>query len=708
MSGENIGQAYVQIMPSAKGIKNALTKEFGGVGAEVGNSLMGNIKGAILKAGIGAALLKVVKESLSEGAKLEQSFGGLDTLYGDAAEGAKKYAYEASKAGISANDYAEQAVSFGASLKQAYGGDTLLAMKAANTAILDMADNSAKMGTPLQDIQNAYQGFAKQNYTMLDNLKLGYGGTKTEMERLLKDAQELTGVEYDIDNLGDVYDAIHAIQGNLGLTGVAAKEAETTFSGSFNAMKAAASNLFANLMIGEGVEAAMKDLVQRATVFIGGNLIPGIVRILSGLPIALITMISEIGNTVLPAVAEAAKNVITTLTDSLNGGIPAFLVAGIMQIKSFLNGISQNLPSVLSEGVNLISELINGVLQSLPGFISLAGELITSFLEFWWENLPTILEAGGELISNIVQGIQENLPQIATSAGSVIGNLLSAFVSHLPEILIAGAQLIGQLVIGIVQAIPTVVSAIVGLIGSAISSFLGGNWIGSGSQAIGKVVSGIGAAAGRVLVSLRTLASNAIRGFISGNWLSAGLQAISKILSGLTPGSIVGRMSSLARSAMNAFRNINWSSLGSNIISGIVSGIGGAAGSLFNSLTNLASSALEKAKGLLKIGSPSRVFGDEVGHWIPAGVAVGVEENTQVLNDAIERMARSGINFAKEDLSYLESPLGGNSPKPNNKVDLIITLLRMIANKNVDIYIDGEKISEATYPYMNRKLGMAL
>jgi hypothetical protein len=238
-----LGKAYVQIIPSAKGISGSISESLGGetekAGKSAGLNLAGAIKGAIAAAGIGTA----IKSALDAGGDLQQSFGGLETIYGEAAEAAKKYSTEAVKAGISANDYAEQAVSFGAALKQAYGGDTTKAMEAANTAILDMTDNAAKMGTPIENIQNAYQGFAKQNYTMLDNLKLGYGGTKQEMERLLEDATKLSGVEYDMSNLGDVYDAIHVIQEDLGLTGVAAKEASSTFTGSLAAMKAAGQRL---------------------------------------------------------------------------------------------------------------------------------------------------------------------------------------------------------------------------------------------------------------------------------------------------------------------------------------------------------------------------------------------------------------------------------------------------------------------------------
>ena len=238
-----LGKAYVQIVPSAEGISGSIQSALGGeadaAGKSAGLKIAGALKKVVAAAGIGVAL----KKSISAGADLQQSFGGLETLYGAAADSAKQYAMAAAQAGISANSYAEQAVSFGASLKQAFGGDTTKAVEAANTAIMDMTDNAAKMGTPIESIQMAYQGFAKQNYTMLDNLKLGYGGTKTEMERLLQDAQKISGVEYDMSNLGDVYEAIHVVQDELGLTGVAAEEASQTLSGSFGAMKAAGQNL---------------------------------------------------------------------------------------------------------------------------------------------------------------------------------------------------------------------------------------------------------------------------------------------------------------------------------------------------------------------------------------------------------------------------------------------------------------------------------
>ena len=331
MADTSIGKAYVQIVPTAKGISNdiesRLGSEVGDSGEKAGVSFGKKMIGALGKAGVVAAVGKLFKDSIAEGANLQQSFGGLETLYGDAADQAKEYAYEAAKAGISANDYAEQAVSFGASLKAAFGGDTAKAVEAANTAIMDMTDNAAKMGTPIENIQNAYQGFAKGQYTMLDNLKLGYGGTKTEMERLLADASKLSGVEYNIDNLGDVYDAIHVIQEDLGLTGVAADEAATTFSGSFGAMQASAKNLLADLALGEAIGPDIQALGESIKTFVTGNLLPMVGNVASQIPEILASLPGFIGD-MIPEIITVGAEIVANLAQSIIDNIPEF-VAGV-------------------------------------------------------------------------------------------------------------------------------------------------------------------------------------------------------------------------------------------------------------------------------------------------------------------------------------------------------------------------------------------
>lgn len=393
MAGTEIGTAYVQIVPKAEGIKGAITQQLSGEGESAGTAVGSRIgafaKKALVAAGIGAAIGTAVKASLGEGAKLQQSyFGGLDTLYGEAADAARSYAREAAAAGISMNDYSEQAVSFGAALKSAYGGDTKKAVEAANTAILDMADNSAKMGTDIESVQMAYQGFAKGQYVLLDNLKLGYGGTKTEMERLLADAEKISGQEYNIDNLGDVYDAIHVIQGDLGLTGVAAAEASETFSGSFGAMKAAAQNLLGSLAVGSGVGDAMQTLITTASTFFFNNFIPMIGTLIKSLPAAITVFIQQ----GIPLLLSNISSLVSTFAD---------------RITSFANGFTQK----------NVTQWANGTGTKL---IAAAGKLLGQFAGSLIANLPKIVSALARIGIALVRGLGSSLWGKVTKAANGI------------------------------------------------------------------------------------------------------------------------------------------------------------------------------------------------------------------------------------------------------------------------------------------------
>lgn len=393
MPGANLGTAYVQIVPTAKGIqgsvKNLLEPEAKAAGTATGTTINKFAAKALVAGAIGAALIKVVKGALDEGGKLQQSyFGGLDTIYGEAADGARAYAREAAKAGISMNEYSEQAVSFGAALRKAYGGDTKKAAEAANTAILDMADNSAKMGTSLDSITNAYQGFAKQNYTMLDNLKLGYGGTKTEMQRLLADAQAITGIEYNIDNLGDVYEAIHVIQGELGLTGVAAAEADGTFTGSFNSMRAAAKNFLGSLAIGEDVNESLRVMLVSASTFVFKNFLPMVGTVLKALPGAIIAFIRQGAPLLLNGITTFIGDIVNSVgakAQSMSGeqiskwataAMPKMLSTGGKLIGSFVSGLIINIPKLVAALAKIGATIIRGLGSALWGKVKAAAASI--------------------------------------------------------------------------------------------------------------------------------------------------------------------------------------------------------------------------------------------------------------------------------------------------------------------------------------------
>ena len=296
-----IAQAYVQLIPSARGItgkiQSILDPEASAAGQSAGQSLGSSLVSVMTKVIAAAGIGKAFSAAISEGAALQQSLGGIETLFKGSADKVKGYANEAYKTtGLSANAYMENVTGFSASLLQSLGGDTNKAAETANMAMIDMSDNANKMGTSMESIQLAYQGFAKQNYTMLDNLKLGYGGTKQEMERLLNDAQKLTGVKYDINNLSDVYNAIHAIQENLDITGTTAKEAASTFSGSFESMKAAAQNVLGKLALGENILPSLHALLKTTSTFLFDNFLPMVGNIFSGLGLVLTEGISQIAS----------------------------------------------------------------------------------------------------------------------------------------------------------------------------------------------------------------------------------------------------------------------------------------------------------------------------------------------------------------------------------------------------------------------------
>ena len=400
----DIGKAYVQIIPKAEGISGQIedivspAAESSGKkgGASLGKSLL---KG-LTAAGITAGVAKLFSRAINEGANLQQSFGGLDTLYGDAAAAAKEYAYQAAEMGISANDYAEQAVSFGASLKQAFGGDTAKAAEAANTAISDMADNAAKMGTPLESIQNAYQGFAKGNYTMLDNLKLGYGGTKEEMERLLADAEKLSGQEYDLSNLGDVYDAIHVIQEDLGLTGVAAKEASETFSGSFNAMKAAAANVLGDLTLGNDIKPSLDALAKSVKTFLVNNLLPMLANMAKQIPTFLAMLPSFVAD-MAPDIIAGAADIVANFAEGIVANIPTF-IAGIGTLFDTMFTAFTNI-----DWGAIASNLLNGLSTAIGSIWDSVAELLRVEFGIDLPDFETVKQNISDLWDQVKEGIGE-------------------------------------------------------------------------------------------------------------------------------------------------------------------------------------------------------------------------------------------------------------------------------------------------------------
>lgn len=430
-----IAQAYVQLIPSARGItgkiQSILDPEASAAGQSAGQSLGSSLVGVMTKVIAAAGIGKAFSAAISEGAALQQSLGGIETLFKGSAEKVKGYANEAYKTtGLSANAYMENVTGFSASLLQSLGGDTNKAAETANMAMIDMSDNANKMGTSMESIQMAYQGFAKQNYTMLDNLKLGYSGTKQEMERLLNDAQKLTGVKYDINNLSDVYNAIHAIQENLDITGTTAKEAASTFSGSFESMKAAAQNVLGKLALGENILPSLHALLKTTSTFLFDNFLPMVGNIFSGLGLVLTEGISQIasqlfgdafGNAVYSQLSRVT-GVFQTFFDMIFGSLSKQDNIDILTMLGFSEGAAnqivniadnirvtfENIGVVAGNVASIVVDFVGGLLgikdgeqgvnllgiafESITGFIRDASESLSKFTS-WLKDSPLALDA---------------------------------------------------------------------------------------------------------------------------------------------------------------------------------------------------------------------------------------------------------------------------------------------------------------------------
>lgn len=603
-----LGKAYVQVIPSAKGIGGMLKKSMGGdmdsAGTSLGKGLGSKIKAAIIAAGIG----KVLKTAIFEGAKLEQSLGGVETLFKGSAGRVKKYAAEAYRtAGMSGNEYMENVTSFSAAMISSLGGNTKKAAKLSNQAITDMSDNANKMGTDLSMVTQTYQSLARGQYQMLDNLKLGYGGTKGEMQRLLNDAEKLTGKKYDISSFSDITQAIHAIQTQMGITGTTAKEAASTISGSFNMMKSAAKDFLGNLTLGRDVSKSMENLVTSTGTFLS-NLLPALGNIAKGLVNVIGTtfpqMFSKIGN-------------------SLGASMPGLISKGLTMVTQFTASLRKNAGKFVSAGMEMLLKLAQGWANSMPVMIQKIPQIITNIAGLINDNAPKIMVTGGKIIITLVKGLINAIPTLIANIPQILRAMWNAFTAF--NWMSLGSSMISGIAGALRSGIGSLFSAAQSLCVTIVNAFIN----------LPTVLFNAGATA---IVHL-------IQGFRSawGVITSIGGRIVVAVISGLV--SLASRMWSSAKSAasrmLSAFRAVSWGSVGTHIISGIIRGIAGAAGKLFSAMKNLASKALSAAKKVLGINSPSRVFAAEVGRWIPAGIAVGVTKNSGMLSSVMDDTAKS-------------------------------------------------------------------
>ena len=668
-----LAKAYVQIIPSAVGIQGRIQKEIDPEADSAGSSFGGKMVGMIKKVIATAAIGKALSASISEGAALEQSLGGIETLFKDSADKVKANAAKAYQtAGMSANDYMELTTSFSASLLSSLSNDTSKAADIADMAMVDMSDNANKMGTNMEDIKNAYQGFAKQNYTMLDNLKLGYGGTKSEMERLLADAQKISGVEYNIDNLADVYSAIHVIQGQLDITGTTAKEAATTLSGSFRQMKAAAKNLMGNMALGQNITGQLSQLRETVLVFLK-NLIPMIGNTLSALPevarqamTMMVQCLNLSGGNAQQVVNQGIK-LVADLANAIISGIPYLAEAALQMIAALGNALinadwsatGQTFMSSLKENIDLSADEILGTDTNI-------GEAIKNAIT---ANLPGILGKGVEIISNLANGILQNLPQIILMAGNVITYFANTIISMLPTVLSAGASLLLKLVNGIVNNLPQITQAAV--------------------TAIVRFVASIGQNLPQILQS--------------------GITIIAKLAAGLIRAipNLVGQIPAIISAIVNAFSGQDWGSIGTNIIRGIASGLSSAAHMLWDAVKSVLGGFKENVLAFFGIHSPSR-WGLFVGEMIDTGIANGLTGNTSLISNAAEELQKSLKKPVGTSLDFAVS--GRNSTESENnaliaKLEQLLEYLKATSKRGETIVIN---LNDREVMRVLREMGVVL
>lgn len=583
----------------AKSVKNFSTEEekAGNNALTLGDLIKGNIISEGIIAGIkglagamktvGSALLDIGKSALNSYADYEQLIGGVETLFKDSAGVVEGYANNAYKtAGLSANQYMETVTSFSASLLQSLNNDTAKSAEVADMAITDMADNANKMGTDMTSIQNAYQGFAKQNYTMLDNLKLGYGGTKEEMQRLLKDAQKISGVKYDISNLSDVYNAIHVIQGELGVTGTTAKEASTTIQGSISSMKSSWQNFLTGLASGQDISGLIDNLVQSA-VTVMDNVLPVVYTITE-------TIVAEVPNLINKLVAESPKfvelisNTIQTMIVGLQESLPKIMESVSQIIQTIVKVIIDNLPSILQMGITILVELANGIAKSLPTLIPQIVDVVITMVDTLLDNIDLIIDAGIQLLIGLTDGLIEALPKLIERIPEIIDKLVQAIVNNLPKIIEAGITLIVKLAEGLIQAIPQLNSKIP-----------------------------------QIILSL-------INGIVSyyGKLCELGKNLLGKVKDGIVSG-ITGMLD-----------------VGKNMVKGLWDGINNAKDWILDKIKGFGKSILNGVKGVFGIHSPSRVFRDEIGVNMAKGIGIGFQQEMANVNDTIQRALPTDLDLS--------------------------------------------------------------
>lgn len=612
----NLFELFVKIgadtTEANKGI-DEVGQKTSGLGEKLKSGLATAGKVAVAGVAAGATAIGALgTKAVAAYADYEQLVGGVETLFKDSQDQVMDYANNAYKtAGLSANEYMETVTSFSAALLQSLDGDTSAAADKANLAITDMSDNANKMGTDMTSIQNAYQGFAKSNYTMLDNLKLGYGGTQAEMERLLADAEKISGIKYDISSYADIVDAIHVVQTEMGITGTTAEEAASTIQGSFGMMKSAWQNLVTGMADPSQDLGVLVGNFTDSIVTVGNNLIPRIQDLLPRIVEATTSLVGTVSEqlpailgTVLPSLVEGATSLVTGLMAALPSVLSVLADVAPTVINTLVPALIELLPQITQTGIDVIVSLAQGIADALPQLIPAATDAIIEIVEVLTspDNLGNLIDAALAIILALVDGLVDATPKLIAAVPDVIANLVTAIIANMPKILEAGVEITMAIADGLIKALPELIAAIPNLI-------LG-------------IVQGI-------IDNLPEI-------------IMAGPKIIAALATGLIEAipDIVMVIPQLIRSIVDTFLSFDWGSIGKNIVEGIKNGFVNMWNSFKQTVENVFTGLVDGVKSFLGIASPSKVFAG-IGGYMAEGLGQGFDK--EFLN--VKRGIQSQLDF---------------------------------------------------------------
>lgn len=630
--------AYESGLDKAEGQANSFGQAFKkGVGTAI------KVTGAAISAAA-TGLTALTKSAIDSYADYEQLVGGVETLFGENADAVIKNADAAFKtAGLSVNQYMETSIQSAAALINSLGGDTEQAAKLIDMSIVDMADNVNKMGTTMESVQNAYRGFSRGNFTMLDNLALGFSGTKQGMEELLAKAQELSGVEYDISSYADIVQAIHVVQEEIGIAGTTQLEAAETISGSLSSLKSAWTNLVTGLAAeNSNIELLVNNLVDGIQTSLQ-NIIPTVERVLSvigsainkvvpmgasivimiadaivdNLPVlfnSALEIIGALGSALidnLPKIISAAVDIVIALIDGIGEALPILISYIPTIIETIANLIIDNLPLIVSAAFDMIEALAEGIVENLPAIIDAMALLIADLVEFILDNLPDFIDRGMEIVNALLEGLLDALPKINTTVGTLIASLIQSIIQHLPEILIQGTDILIQLITGLLSAIPQLVAAIPQII----------------------------------------------------------------------------------RAIVQAFAKADWSAIGKSILDGIGEGFTKFGNDLVNGAKKAVSGLVDGIKDFFGIHSPSKVFENEIGKNLGLGLAEGIDESAQDAVKSAEEMAKDVLKTMDGMDTAINASVSGLELKPTVSAENGLTTAASGVTINVYGAI-GQDVSE--------------